>query len=179
VSHATTTDPYATGPIRLRALLTALTLVPGPLRVPVLHPPAAPPDERWFVAGRTSIRLVSDDPGTTARTAGTFIAHPRAVASPRWIVTVLRTASLDAAPVAFAGTDRRAIAPGVNARFHSCPILGDSWLITSPPLVIHNNPASRWVGVRYTDPAAAREWASLIVGRLLRANVGTVQYPGG
>ncbi|MGH3611733.1 MAG: hypothetical protein ACRDRK_03775 [Pseudonocardia sp.] len=145
------TPTGGTGPIRLRALLTALTLTPGPLGLPARPPSAAVPGACWFVADRTSVELASDDPITLARARGTFTPHPIAVPDARWIITVLRTASLDPAPVAFIGTSLTEIDPGVRARFHTHPTLGDTWWIASPPLIIHNNPRSRWVGIRYTD----------------------------
>lgn len=159
--------PDRTGPIRLRALLAALTLTPGPVRLPARPPSAARPGACWFVADRTSVEVVSDDPITLASSAGTFAPHPDAIPSPRWVITVLRTASLDAAPAAFIGTPMIEVAPRIRARYHHDPTLGDSWWIAAPPLIIHNNPRSRWVGVRYTDPAAALDWTPRIIARLL------------
>lgn len=162
-------DPNTTGPIRLRALLTALALSPGPVRLPPAPCATVPPEVRWFLAGPTSVELVCDDPITLAHTAGMFTPHHAAVPAARWVVTILRTASLDAAPRAFAGTPLIPVAPDIRAQFHHHDALGDTWWITTPDLIIHNGPRSRWVGIRYTDPAAARSWAPRLVGRLLAA----------
>lgn len=165
-SASSRADP---APVALVALLASVGLIhaASPTAADRLSRPAV--EVRRFAAGATTVELICDDAIAVARASGVFADHVTTQPGQGWAVSILRTPSLSAAPRAFAGCVSVEIDVGVTALYARHVAFGDAWWVSRHDIVLHNVPPSRRVGVRYTDPRAARSWAPTLVGRLLFA----------
>lgn len=161
-------EPHVGAPVvALRAFLASigLTYAAGPVETARRY--RAPVEVRRFTAGAVTVELTCDDAIAVARTTGIFAEHVTNRPGPGWQIAILRTPSLSAAPRAFAGSVSIEVNTGITALHAYHANLGDAWWIARHEIVLHNVAPGREVGVRYTDPRAARSWAPTLVGRLL------------